>query len=74
MLFRSAGYDVPELWFERCQLYRKPVDQRPWRRRLASAPLLVRLEWAMTAHELERNGVPPRMAERVAWRTVEPQP
>ena len=77
-----AGFDVPDGVFERCQLWRRKVPTEHWRRRLARAPLAMRLEWAMTAHALEpyllKAGMEPELskkrAERLAFRSVEPEP
>ena len=68
-----AGYDVPEGDFERCQLWRRKVSQEPWRRRLARMPLERRMEWAFMAYELAGT-MPAAQAERLAWRTIEPEP
>ncbi len=68
-----AGYDVPESHFERCQLYRRKVSQEPWRRRLARMPLERRVEWLWMAEALAAS-MSQAEAERLAWRTVEPEP
>lgn len=68
-----AGYDVPEGDFERCQLWRRKVSQEPWRRRLARMPLERRVEWLWMAEALEPYlGL--ERAERLAFRSVEPEP
>jgi len=68
-----AGYDVPEGDFERCQLWRRKVSQEPWRRRLARMPLERRVEWLWMAEALAAS-MSQAEAERLAWRTVEPEP
>ncbi|NBR68035.1 MAG: hypothetical protein EBT79_12340 [Actinobacteria bacterium] len=68
-----AGYDVPESHFERCQLYRRKVSQEHWRRRLARMPLEDRMQWAFMAYELAKT-MPAAQAERLAWRSIEPEP
>jgi len=68
-----GGLDVPESHFEPCRSKEAKVHPKPWQKRLPRAPLSLRLEWAMTAHALEPY-VGSERAERLAFRSIEPEP